>query len=100
MTNLNTTVRARIDSEVKLSAENVLKSIGLEPSEAIRLFYQQIANRGEFPLELRVPNQVTIDAMNADVEDEIFDSSDALFETILGRANVTNPNQKSIQERP
>ncbi|ELO6155974.1 type II toxin-antitoxin system RelB/DinJ family antitoxin [Escherichia coli] len=79
MANLNTTVRARIDNDVKVSAEAVLQSIGMEPSEAIRLFYQQIANRGEFPLELRVPNQTTIDAMNADVEPKVYKSADDLF---------------------
>lgn len=79
MANLNTTVRARIDNDVKVSAEAVLQSIGMEPSDAIRLFYQQIANRGEFPLELRVPNQTTVNAMNADVEPSVYKSSDDLF---------------------
>jgi len=82
MANLNTTVRARIDNDVKVSAEAVLQSIGMEPSDAIRLFYQQIANRGEFPLELRVPNQTTINAMNADVEPSVYKSSDDLFNDI------------------
>ena len=76
---LNTTVRARIDSNVKLSAEAILSSIGMDPSDAIRLF----------PLELRTPNQKTIDAMNADVEAEAFDSSDALFDSILGSNDDT-----------
>ncbi|MND63839.1 Antitoxin DinJ [compost metagenome] len=82
MANLNTTVRARIDNDVKVSAEAVLQSIGMEPSDAIRLFYQQIANRGEFPLELRVPNQTTVNAMNADVEPSVYKSSDDLFNDI------------------
>ncbi|MNI95855.1 RelB antitoxin [compost metagenome] len=54
----------------------------MEPSDAIRLFYQQIANRGEFPLELRVPNQTTVNAMNADVEPSVYKSSDDLFNDI------------------
>lgn len=83
MSILDTSVRARINGEVKMSAESVLKSIGMEPSEAIRLFYQQIANRGEFPLELRVPNQTTIDAMNAQLEEGSFDSASDLFDHIL-----------------
>lgn len=41
------------------AAERVLDSLGLTPTDAIRLFYRQIALRGEFPLELRVPNHVT-----------------------------------------
>lgn len=80
---LTDTVRARIDHTTKVEAEAVLRSIGMEPSEAIRLFYQQIANRREFPLELRVPNALTIEAMNADVEPEVYASSDSLFDEIL-----------------
>ena len=79
MTTYNATVRERIDENIKHSAESILRSIGMEPSESIRLFYQQIANRGEFPLQLRVPNRTTIDAMNADVEPKVYKSADDLF---------------------
>lgn len=82
MTGYNATVRARIDENVKHSAESILRSIGMEPSEAIRLFYQQIANRGEFPLELRVPNQTTIEAMNADVEPMVYQSAEQIFKDL------------------
>ena len=56
-------IHARIDSSTKEATERILNSLGLTPTEAIRLFYRQIAMRGEFPLELRVPNQVTADAL-------------------------------------
>ena len=52
-------IHARIDSSTKEAAERVLSALGLTPTEAIRLFYRQIAMRGEFPLELRVPNSIT-----------------------------------------
>ena len=94
MTHLSTTVRARIDIETKRSAEAVLEAIGMDSSEAIRLFYKQIANRGEFPLELRVPNEVTIAAMNADVEPESFDSFDAVFKSVLGNQNDSDDQIK------
>lgn len=87
MTTFNDTVRARIDHNVKETAEDVLKTIGMDMSDAIRLFVTQIANRKEFPIELRVPNQTTIDAMNADVEPETYESAEALFSEILSNAN-------------
>jgi len=52
----------RINPEVKGQAEKVLASIGLSTSDAMRLFLKQVAIRGEFPLELKVPNQKTIKA--------------------------------------
>ncbi len=58
------TVRSRLSPDLKEQAERVLTSIGMTSSEAIRLFYKQIALRKEFPLELKMPNQTTIDAFN------------------------------------
>lgn len=98
---LTDTVRARIDHNVKVQAEAVLKSIGMDTSDAIRLLLSQIATRKAFPLELRVPNMETIAAMNADVTAEVYDSSDALFENIFRTDDdVENKSKKSIQERP
>lgn len=55
-------VRCRIDPEVKGQAEEVLASIGMSTSDAMRLFLKQIAIRGEFPLKLKALNKKTIDA--------------------------------------
>ena len=55
-------VRCRINPEVKGQAEEVLASIGMSTSDAMRLFLKQVAIRGVFPLELKTPNQKTIQA--------------------------------------
>lgn len=52
-------VHARIDQATKAATEKVLESLGMTPTEAIRLFYRQIAIRKSFPLELHVPNKLT-----------------------------------------
>lgn len=75
-------IHARIDSSTKEATERILNSIGLTPTEAIRLFYRQIAMRGEFPLELRVPNASTADALlRADQGEDLesFSSADELY---------------------
>lgn len=75
-------IHARIDSSTKEATERILNSLGLTPTEAIRLFYRQIAMRGEFPLELRVPNAVTAEALSrADRGEglEEFSSADDLY---------------------
>ena len=53
------TIHARIDPETKRASESVLQELGMSPTDAVRLFYRQIALRKEFPLELRVPNELT-----------------------------------------
>ncbi|NBS51966.1 MAG: type II toxin-antitoxin system antitoxin, RelB/DinJ family, partial [Spartobacteria bacterium] len=45
-------VHARIDQATKTATEKVLPTLGMTPTEAIRLFYRQIAIRKTFPLEL------------------------------------------------
>jgi len=59
---MSTIARARMDDELKEHAEQILKSIGLNASDAIRLLYKQIIIRSEFPLELKVPNSTTLAA--------------------------------------
>ncbi len=58
-----TVIHARIDPETKAATERVLGALGLTPTEAIRLLYKQIALRGEFPLELKVPNELTAETL-------------------------------------
>lgn len=57
--NQTATVHARLDHTTKMKSEAILKQIGMTPTEAVRLLYRQIALRGEFPVELRVPNALT-----------------------------------------
>lgn len=56
--------RARMDDSLKSEAESILNSVGITPSEAIRMLYKQIVNRHEFPLELRTPNKRTLAAFS------------------------------------
>ena len=75
-------IHARIDPATKAATERVLEALGLTPTEAIRLLYRQIAMRGEFPVELRIPNSETASVLSkADrAEDvETFDSAEDLY---------------------
>jgi DNA-damage-inducible protein J len=49
----NAVIRARIDSELKASASQVLAACGLEPSDAIRLFLQQVVAHQGIPFDIR-----------------------------------------------
>jgi DNA-damage-inducible protein J len=49
----NSVIRARIDSDLKARASKVLASCGLEPSDAIRLFLQQVVAHQGIPFEVR-----------------------------------------------
>jgi DNA-damage-inducible protein J len=53
------TIRARVDAKLKAQAEGVLEKLGLNASEAIRLFYRQVALRKGLPFDVRLPNATT-----------------------------------------
>ena len=61
---------ARMDEDLKNEGESILNSVGITPSEAIRIFYKQIVNRQGFPLELRTPNASTLAAINEGDKDK------------------------------
>ncbi|MFO7682194.1 MAG: type II toxin-antitoxin system RelB/DinJ family antitoxin [Chloroflexota bacterium] len=79
----NTTVQARISSELKQESEAVFSAIGLTTAEAIRLFLQQTVNSGGLPFQptAKMPNAETLAAMN-ELEDNggaVFSTADELF---------------------
>ena len=45
----------RIDSKVKADAEAILKQLGVTPSSAILMFYNQIILTGGVPFDVRLP---------------------------------------------
>ena len=53
-------VKARIEPELKAEGEAILKSLGLNTTTAINIFFTQLISRRSFPLELKVPNDETI----------------------------------------
>jgi DNA-damage-inducible protein J len=53
------TIRARVEPDLKREAEAVLKALGLNASEAITLFYRQVALRRGLPFEIKLPNETT-----------------------------------------
>jgi DNA-damage-inducible protein J len=52
-------IHARIEPELKEEAEAILKELGLNATQAITLFYQQIRLSRGIPFVLRIPNEIT-----------------------------------------
>lgn len=66
------TVRARMEPRLKANAEGIFSALGLNPSQAIVLFYKQVELRGGLPFELIVPRRHPLDmsAMTAEQFDQ------------------------------
>lgn len=61
------TVRARVEPALKHEAEDVLEQLGMSPTTAISMFYEQITLRHALPFDVALPNATTQAAM-ADAE--------------------------------
>lgn len=60
---LDSTVRARVDSNLKNDVESIFQELGLTTSQAITLFLKKVKMERGIPFELKVPNETTLKAM-------------------------------------
>jgi DNA-damage-inducible protein J len=77
-------VHARIEPKTKKKAEEILRSLGLTPTEAIRIFYRQISLRGGLPFPVLIPTKLTASTLEKsrrgeDVQE--FESLEAMFDS-------------------
>lgn len=56
-------LHVRVDDDIKAQATEVLASMGLSVSDAVRILLKRVVNDQAFPLELKVPNAQTREAM-------------------------------------
>jgi len=81
-TKKTTTVRARIEPELKEDTEKVFEKIGLSTSDAIRLFLQQVRLHKGIPFPLEIPNEDTLEAfreVDSDKELQTYENVDEMF---------------------
>jgi DNA-damage-inducible protein J len=58
-----TTIRARIEPDLKSEVDSILTQLGLTASETIHLLYRQIKMRQGLPFDVRIPNDLTAKTM-------------------------------------
>ena len=58
-------ISTRIDHSMKVEFTHICEEIGLNPSQAIKLFAKAVINHGGIPFELKVkrPNNITAQAI-------------------------------------
>jgi DNA-damage-inducible protein J len=78
-------IHARIAQSLKVKVEKILAELGLNSSDAIRLFYSQVALRKGLPFEVRIPNATTAKALrDIDAGRDVtrYGSAEELFEDL------------------
>jgi DNA-damage-inducible protein J len=56
-------IHARIDPQLKKSADRIFSRIGISTTEAIRLFLRQVELHRGLPFPVSIPNEETVAAM-------------------------------------
>ena len=79
---MNATVKAKIEPELKLQSERILKQVGMDMTSAIKVFLKQVVITGGIPFDVRLaPNRATLAAIadSYSGKTETAESVDALF---------------------
>ncbi|OIN92411.1 MAG: hypothetical protein AUJ21_06700 [Anaerolineae bacterium CG1_02_58_13] len=76
--NKTSLITARVDPNLKRATETILKQLGLTPSQAINMFYNQITLRRGLPFEVNLPNAETRQA----IEDAVNRKNTKSFDTV------------------
>jgi DNA-damage-inducible protein J len=79
-----TMVHIRVDEKVKKDATKTLAAMGISVSDAVRMLLVRVATEKALPFEVRVPNRVTVKAMQAAdrSKGKRFKTAEALFKDL------------------
>lgn len=92
-----TNFNMRLDDELRAGAYPVLEQYGLTPSQAVRMFFNQIAQTGKVPLSFdwasRVPNRETQQAIQAVERGEV-ETFATLDEAMYAMQKIVNDENK------
>mgnify|MGYP002633764524 CR=1 FL=1 len=55
----SSTIRARIEPNLKDKAEHIFRKLGLSTTQALTLFYKQVELRNGLPFDIAIPNETT-----------------------------------------
>jgi DNA-damage-inducible protein J len=78
-------ISARIDPELKKNTEQIFQELGLTTTQAITLFYKQVALQHGLPFAVKLPNEETQQALaeaKARYNLKSFDDTDTLFDDL------------------
>ena len=57
--NKSSTIRARVEPDLKDKAEQIFQKLGLTTTQAITLFYRQVELRNGLPFDVVISNETT-----------------------------------------
>jgi DNA-damage-inducible protein J len=64
MSTKTSTVRARLEPGLKRDTELIFEQLGINTTEAIRIFFKQVKLHRGLPFEMKLPNETTKKAIS------------------------------------
>lgn len=58
-------INIRIEHDLKVNAEVILKQLGINTTDAVRMFLKQVCLTKSLPLSIKLPNKKTIEAIES-----------------------------------
>ncbi len=94
-------IRSRIEPDLKHESTEVLSSLGLDMSDAIRLFLRQVVEVRGLPFELRQPTPKTVTAMieAREIDKVRFGSAKELFDELENKTSEGKKRQAAKKGR-
>ena len=57
-------VNARMEIELKSEVEAIFRKLGMNTTQAITMFFEQVRLHRAVPFQIKLPNEETVEAMN------------------------------------
>ena len=57
-------VNARMEVELKSEVEAIFRQLGMNTTQAITMFFEQVRLHRAVPFQIKLPNEETVEAMN------------------------------------
>ena len=64
MSTKTSTVRARLEPDLKRDTELIFDQLGINTTEAIRIFFKQVKLQRGLPFEMKIPNEIAQNAIS------------------------------------
>ena len=81
----SSTIRARIEPDLKDKAKHIFHQLGLTTTQAITLFYKQVELKKGLPFDIVIPNEITrktLDDTDAGLNLIICDNTKDMFKKL------------------
>lgn len=78
---LDDELHVRMNSDLKESVDDLIRSVGLNHATVVRMLYKRIVADQGIPFDLRIPNETTREALETeDVDETTLESEDEVDE--------------------